>query len=180
MDTVRSAFQRAGAGQVRTFIQSGNVLFDATAGNVAGIVRRVGRTLRVVLGNEPAIIVRTVREIDALIKSAPFRDFEAERSIKLYVAFLARKPGQTPVLPLGSSKEALETVGMNSCEVFVVSRRKKSGFFGFPNSFVEEHFGVLATTRNWSTVAKIAGLTRRADKPMGSARAGSRSRAAHS
>jgi hypothetical protein len=39
--------------------------------------------------------------------------------------------------------------------VFVVSRRKTNGFFGFPNNFVEKELGVSATSRNWSTITKI-------------------------
>jgi len=41
-----------------------------------------------------------------------------------------------------------------------VSRPKRRGFFGFPNSFIEDQFGVSATTRNWSTVIKIVDRTR--------------------
>jgi len=44
---------------------------------------------------------------------------------------------------------------MSGGEVYDVSRRKKNGFFGFPNDFVEEGLGVSATTRNWSTIARI-------------------------
>jgi uncharacterized protein (DUF1697 family) len=55
-----------------------------------------------------------------------------------------------------SGREALEAVAMSEREVFVVSRRKKNGFFGFPNILVEKELGVSATCRNWSTVTKIA------------------------
>ena len=43
-----------------------------------------------------------------------------------------------------------------SVDVLVVSRRKPSGFYGFPNSFVEKKLGAPATSRNWSTIRKIA------------------------
>jgi len=36
-----------------------------------------------------------------------------------------------------------------------VARRKKNGWFGFPNDFIEKQLGVVGTTRNWSTVKKI-------------------------
>ena len=45
---------------------------------------------------------------------------------------------------------------MTDREVFIVSRRKKNGFFGFPNAFIEQELGVSVTSRNWSTVTKIA------------------------
>ena len=160
MSTLRAAFQRAGGSDVSTFIQSGNVLFEAPAHDAAGIVRRVESELRSVLGSEPKIMLRTTREIEALVKSTPFKDFGATQDVKLYVAFLSRTPSIQPRLPLISSKEALEAVRMNNREVFIVSRPKESGFFGFPNNFIEEQLHVSATSRNWSTVTKIANLAR--------------------
>jgi uncharacterized protein (DUF1697 family) len=47
---------------------------------------------------------------------------------------------------------------MTKLEAFIVSRRKPSGFYGFPNNFIEHELDVLATSRNWSTVTKIAAL----------------------
>lgn len=44
---------------------------------------------------------------------------------------------------------------MSNREVFIVSRRKKNGFYGFPNNFIEKELRVPATTRNWSTLTKI-------------------------
>ena len=57
-------------------------------------------------------------------------------------------------------KEALEVIGLADRDLFVVSRRKKNGAFGYPNAFVEKALGVSATTRNWTTVTKIAALGR--------------------
>ena len=47
---------------------------------------------------------------------------------------------------------------MSDREVFLVSRRKANGFFGFPNAFIEDQLGVPATSRNWNTVTKIHAL----------------------
>ena len=37
---------------------------------------------------------------------------------------------------------------MRDREVYIISRRKTNGFFGFPNNFIEERLGVPATSRN--------------------------------
>jgi hypothetical protein len=50
---------------------------------------------------------------------------------------------------------------MKELEVFIVSRRKKNGFYGFPNNFIEKELGVSATTRNWSTLTRIVELARK-------------------
>src|SRR4029077_12259160 len=96
-----------------------------------------------------------------IVKAAPFQNLETESPVKFYVVFLSGKPKAKPKLPLTFDKEALEATGMRSTEVFVVSRRKPNGFFGFPNAFVEKEFGVSATSRNWSTVTKIVEFAQR-------------------
>ena len=97
-------------------------------------------------------------QIEELVGTVPFKDVEAGPATKLYVAFLSQKPRNRPTFPLVLSKEGLEAIAMRGREVFVVSRPKKNGFFGFPNNFIEKEFGISATTRNWSTVTKIAAL----------------------
>jgi hypothetical protein len=69
--------------------------------------------------------------------------------------FLAERAKRKPTLPISNEKERLELVGVHAAHAYVVSRRKPSGMYGFPNSFVENALGVPATSRNWSTVTKI-------------------------
>lgn len=80
---------------------------------------------------------------------------------KLYVVFLSRKPTKRPRLPLVSLPERLTVLARHGSEVLLVSGRKPNGFYGFPNALVEQAFGVPATTRNWSTVRKLAALLER-------------------
>jgi uncharacterized protein (DUF1697 family) len=155
MSEIRDAFGAAGCRKIRTFIQSGNIVFESSANDVAAVLRTVTRTLRTVLNEEPVILLRTVGQIEALISRAPFKDVPAEPAIKLYVAFLSGTPRRKPRFPVVSSQEALELVAIRDREAFVVSRRKKNGFFGIPNNFVEKELGVCATCRNWSTITRI-------------------------
>jgi len=160
MSDLRDAFAAAGCKGVRTYIQSGNVIFESPEGSTAAVFQRVRVKLRDLLGNEPGVLFRTLGEVEAIVRGAPFKGFEAEPGIKLYVAFLSRKPRSKPRFPLHSSKEALEAVAMKNLNVFIVSRRKKSGFYGFPNNFIEKELGISATSRNWSTLTKIVEFVR--------------------
>jgi uncharacterized protein (DUF1697 family) len=160
MTDLRDAFAAAGCKNVRTYIQSGNVIFESPEEDSAAIFQRIRDELRGLLGAEPGILFRTVREIEGIIRAAPFKSLESDPAIKLYVAFLSGKPTSKPRFPLLSDKEALEAVAMKNREVFIVSRRKKNGFYGFPNNFIEKELGVSATSRNWSTVTKIVQFVR--------------------
>ena len=95
-----------------------------------------------------------------LVRAKPFKALGSASDTKRYVTFLADPPEKRPRFPLVSAKEALEAVAMKNLDVVVVSGRKKNGFYGFPNNFIEKELGVPGTTRNWSTVMKIVELAR--------------------
>lgn len=158
MTDLGRAFTSAGCKDVRTYIQSGNVLFESPDENPSDLIRRIQLEVRELLGGDAAVFFRTVSQLESLDERAPFKHLEGEPDVKLYVAFLSRKPLVRPKLPLISAKEALEVVAVSGLEAFVVSRRKRNGFYGFPNNFVEKELGVPATTRNWSTIGKILAL----------------------
>ena len=158
MPALRRAFTAAGCVNVRTYQGSGNVLFEAPARPGARFTRIRAR-LRRLLGRESVVMFRTLRDLRAVLAAAPFGRRAANRALKVYVAFLARRPARTPRLPARSAKDRLEIIAVRGREAFVVSRRKPRGlFYGIPNPFVEAVLGVPATCRNWSTVTKVAAL----------------------
>jgi uncharacterized protein (DUF1697 family) len=65
------------------------------------------------------------------------------------------EPNSRPKLPLISATENLEVFAIKDRAAFILCHRKKNGWFGFPNNFIEKQLGVSATTRNWTTVRKI-------------------------
>ena len=164
MSAVRDAFAAAGGTNVATYIQSGNVLFDARPADTTRIVERAREVLAASFGERPEVMLRTLRHIVELASSAPFAQSGAVPTDKLYVAFLARAPRVQPVLPFASDAERLAAIAVRGADVLIVSKPKASGFFGMPNLFVEEQLGVAATCRNWSTVVKLAKLSGSAER----------------
>ena len=153
-------FAAAGAADVVTFGHAGTVLFT-TSRAAAKLVVTVRDAVADGFGERPVIVLRTRRELLDLTIAQPFDDCGAAPTDKLYVTFLARKPLRPPRLPLTSDLERLTAFERRGREVLVVSARKTNGFYGFPNAFVETAFGVAATTRNWSTVTRLAALLAR-------------------
>lgn len=94
-------------------------------------------------------------ELEHLVKRNPFKKYEASKDVMLCVVFLVDEPKTKPKLPLVSATEKLEVFAVADRTVFVIMRRKKTGWFSFPNNFVEKQFDILGTTRQWSTVKKI-------------------------
>lgn len=160
MSDLRDAYTAAGCKNVRTYINSGNVVFEIPEAQASAVFPKIRTKVRKLIGGEPEVLFRTVRELEDLVKRTPFKSYESETNIKFYVAFLSQKPSAKPALPLMCSEEAVEAIGINNLDVLIVSRPKRKGFFGFPNAFIEKEFGVSATSRNWNTVTKVLQFAR--------------------
>lgn len=151
-----AAFESAGCRNVSSYIQSGNVLFDASTRDPAALFRKVKARVLALAGGEPSIVFRTMSELDAAARAAPFGALVDDKTIKLYVVFLAERAKRKPALPIVDAKERLELIGVYGAHAYVVSRRKPNSLmYGFPNSFVENSLAVAATSRNWNTVRRI-------------------------
>ncbi len=164
MQELARIFAAAGCKNIRTYIQSGNVIFDSKSTNSAALSKKIERTLQQVLGYEVTVMLRTLSEVEALVRRNPFKKIKTDEEVMLCVVFFSDQPKRTPILPLISIKENLELFEIKDGAAFVVSGRKQNGPSGFPNAFVEKELGVVGTTRNWNTVNKIVHLAEAPDK----------------
>jgi uncharacterized protein (DUF1697 family) len=139
---------------VRTVLASGNVIFEGP-GKGGELEGRVRKALLKAFGYDIPVMVRTLPEIEALLKADPFKGHPAGPDVKNYVSFLSGAPKKGVRVPKAPQGETWEVLGVRGREVYVTTRKKKDGHNGFPNDFIEKGLGVTATTRNWDTVAKI-------------------------
>jgi uncharacterized protein (DUF1697 family) len=157
MDRLQRAFCEAGCEDVKTVIQSGNVVFRAPGNTPAGLFQRIQENLRLLTGQKVAVMFRKGSEIAEMVRLRPFEGLRQETDSKWYVTFLHSRPTVSLRLPFISEREALEVFRISDREAFVVSWRiPGKAMYGFPNKIIEKELGVFATTRNWSTVMKIA------------------------
>jgi uncharacterized protein (DUF1697 family) len=151
MDALREVLESAGLKNVRTFQQAGNVVFETAVPTVAS---KLEKLLSKSFNTDLRVIIFPLDELEQIAKLDPFKRVDPG-DVMLCVVFLFDKPATLPKLPLKSVAENLELIAVKDRAAFVVARRKKTGWFGFPNNFVEKHLGVTATTRQWSTVRKL-------------------------
>ncbi len=158
MTDLRDAFADAGCAEVRTYIQSGNVIFDVDARRAPRVFTAIDRELAALLGAPTVVIYRTAHALDRLVAGDPFKGVATD--VKRYVTFLREKPARPLRLPFVSEKDGMEVIGTTSTDVFVVSRPLPNGRSGAPNLTLERQLKVPATTRNWNTVGRLAALAR--------------------
>lgn len=160
MENLKAIFESLQFQNVKTYIQSGNVIFKTTEEKVDVLKERTESKLKEALGYEVTVMIRTLSELEAVIKQNPFAKSEDLEDGKLYVTFLSKVPTAETVDVLASYKNNVDDVCVLNREVYLLCR-KGYGRTLFSNHFLETKLGVLATTRNWTTVNKIASMARR-------------------
>ena len=153
MDRLRSLFEDLDFEGVRTYIQSGNVFFDAPRTKREVLEQRIAEQLASSLGFDVGVMVRTLAELEAVAATDHFAGVTVTEETRLLVAFLDGRPPKVQ-LPAGSPKGDVEVVGLGPREVYVVLHQQGRPVNAGP--FLEKLLGSMsATTRFWHTTAKI-------------------------
>lgn len=161
MAELREVFARSGLKNVSTYIQSGNVIFDAKETEGNALVSKIERKIHQALGHEVTVILLTVVELEEAVKSDPFKSIKPGEDVVTFVTFMSSDPINPPALPFVITKENTDVLAIKNRAAFLVCRRKQNGLFSFPNAFFEKELGVSATTRNWTTVNKVLELAKK-------------------
>ena len=149
MAELRRIVEEAGAEDVRTWIQSGNVVFSQSKPDAVKLEAAIEQEL----GVRTVIVLRSAAQMKKLAGSHPFgRD-----TSNSHVAFFVEKPRaaalrQVAELDLGDNK--FELIGSD------VALYYPTGVQGatLTTAKLEKILGIQGTARNWRTVEKLAEL----------------------
>lgn len=155
MTDLAGIFTDAGCSHVKTFIQSGNVVFDSPETDIEIVEMKLNRAMTKSLGYHVDLFLRTVEEIKQMIDMQPFLKIDENTDVKKYVTFTKQLLPASLKLPLLSPAGDVELIRISGNTIFSLAHPAKAGRYGFPNSFIEKKLGIQATTRNWNTVCKM-------------------------
>ncbi len=158
MAELREVFASAGFKNARTYIQSGNVIFETRNSDADKVARKIEKAIYQSLSHEVTVIVQTVEALRDSVKRNPFKSVESDEDVVKFVTFMSADPLKALRLPLVIVKENAEVLAIRNRTAFIACRRKPNGIFGFPNAVFEKELSVAATTRTWGTVTKFLSL----------------------
>jgi uncharacterized protein (DUF1697 family) len=155
MAELKQMFEAMKLANVSTYIQSGNVIFDASARSSEKLEATVQSGLLKSLGYHVDVILRTMDSMSALVAADPLAGKVKEGKSKGYITFVKSDPKSDLVLPYTFEKKGVTIFGRSDLDFYCLSHPLPNGTWGFPNAIVEKEFAVAATTRNWNTVSTI-------------------------
>ena len=155
MSELRAVLADAGHRDVRTHLQSGNVVLTSSA-KPATLERLLEQQIEAGLGLRTQVFVRTRDELARVVERNPFRDV-ADNGSRLLVSFLDAAPRRAVVRELKELDVEPEAFAFDGRVLYSWHPR------GFQASklrrlLAEERLGVAATGRNWNTVTRLLEL----------------------
>lgn len=160
MADLKTLFGEMGFMNVKTYIQSGNVIFNSPPElSNHDISTKVEKAIWDIYNFEVPVIVRSVAEIEQAAEKNPFAK-EKEVDIKqLHLTFLKESPTKENRVIAESADSGMDRFAIDDDHVFIFCDGKyhQSKLI---NGFFERKLQVSATTRNWKTVLKIIELSK--------------------
>jgi uncharacterized protein (DUF1697 family) len=153
MDALRAVYESIGLKDVRTLLQSGNVVFRSSIAAREQLVKRIRQEIERQLELEVEVILRTLAEIASIVERGPVLSPHADKA-KLLVMFLSAVPDAAAQAALVKWHKGPEMLELRGPEIYLyypngVGRSKLS------NAVIENKLDVSGTSRNWNTLEKL-------------------------
>jgi uncharacterized protein (DUF1697 family) len=156
MADLRAVAEGLGFTNVRTLLQSGNLVFEAAAKKAPALESALEVALKK-HGMETDFMVRRADELDAVIAANPFPNEAKADPGHLVVIFLKDAPGANAVAALQAAVKGREVIRHKGRELYIVYP-DGIGRSKLTNKFIESRLDARGTGRNWNTVMKLAAL----------------------
>jgi uncharacterized protein (DUF1697 family) len=157
MSDLRDLLGGLGFEDVRSLLQSGNLVFRSGARDGTQVERRLEAEAAKRLGLATGFIVRSAEEWEAVVAGNPF-PAEAKRDPgHLLVVFLKGAPAAKGVESLQAAIKGREVVRARGKDAYIVYP-DGIGRSRLTNALIEKHLGTRGTGRNWNTVLKLHAL----------------------
>lgn len=138
---------------VKTYIQSGNVVFQTEMQDSKKIAKQIGLQVLEQFQFEPKVLILELADLQEAIKNNPF---ETKEGKALHFSFLESKPEAPDLEGLAEIKSPTEEFKLIG-RVFYLFAPDGIGRSKLVAK-VERSLGVSATGRNWNTVSKLLGM----------------------
>jgi uncharacterized protein (DUF1697 family) len=159
MKDLAAMFSKAGCGDVKTYIQSGNVIFSAEPALAGRVAAAMSKAIAARTKMQIPVVVRSAAELRRIAKENPFLS-QGRDADKLHVVFLAGAPDRAAVAALDPKRSPSDEFVVRGTEIYLYcpdgyGRSKLS------NAYFDAKLDTVSTVRNWRTVQKLLELAGR-------------------
>ena len=151
MERLRALFEALGFDSVRTYVQSGNVVFESEQKSTRELTKKIEEKIQRDFGFAVPVLLKTAKEMEQIVSNNPLVKKKGIDVSKLHITFLSDAPPKTAgkvLEPLATSRERVRVLNR---EIYLYCP-DGYGNSKLTNTTIEKKLSVVATTRNWRTV----------------------------
>lgn len=153
MKELAEIFAKAGCGGVKTYIQSGNVVFTAPAGLCDGLAEKVSKQIEKQFGHRPPMVLRSQQQMMDVVWSNPFLLPGVDEK-SLCVMFLGKKPTAQEIAKLDPNRSPGDEYFVRGEDIYM--RVRHMAETKLTNAYFDAKLGTVSTARNWRTTVTLA------------------------
>lgn len=154
MPDLRDALQRRGHADVRTHLQSGNVVVRTRHRSERGVATHLAEVLATDLDVLVPVVARSAEDMADVVEAMPFPSPDPQLT---HIVFLADEPGDESVDRLRAIEASPDRVVLRGREVFV-DYAVSSHASRLTLDRISRVLGIEGTARNWRTVTTVADM----------------------
>lgn len=155
MAALREVLSKAGLEAVKTYIQSGNVVFQSSIEHTKIVEELIQKTINDYFGFSIPVLVKTRAQLQTILDRCPFSD---EKKVNSYFAMLSEIPDANLVTEASQKTYANEEYVISN-DVLYFYCANGYGKAKFSLSYFEAKLRLSATARNYKTMIKLLALS---------------------
>jgi uncharacterized protein (DUF1697 family) len=163
---LRTQFEAMGYTHVRTFISTGNVVFDTPQRATPAMARAIEKHLQATVGLSIPVMLRTEPELQAIVQHRAFDLDTLHASKEMHVGFVAEPLSSLAVERLMALRSPLDQFVVHNREIYWLCKSRRNAS-SFSSSVFEDALHVPATFRPLQTLLRLLPWIE-ADKPSAS------------
>lgn len=154
MDALMSLYKNLDFVNIRSYVQSGNVIFSSKKNDVKVLENQISLQIKKAFGLDVPVFVLNVNTLKDIIKGNPFTKDNKKNSAFMHVTFLSNQPKQFDKESIYKKRSENEEIAFVSNAVYLYCPNGY-GNTKLSNNFLERKLNVPATTRNWKTTTEL-------------------------
>jgi uncharacterized protein (DUF1697 family) len=154
MEELKNVLSELNFTNIRTYIQSGNIIFETEKTDSVSLEKQMGDKILSHFGFPVPVLIRTRAELENIHKNNPFLGKRSEPVDKLHVTFFPEKPDPEHLKKIEGSLFLPDEFIVSGREAYLLCPNGY-GRTKLTNQFFENKLKLTATTRNWKTLETL-------------------------
>lgn len=154
MDALKTLFESLNFKNVKTYIQSGNVIFKTKTTKPQDLEKKIAAQIKKEFDFDVPVMVKETNEFTTVFNKNPFLNKRKEDITKLHVTFLSQEPEEAGITKIKEGHYADDEFIIIGKAIYLFCPNGY-GNTKLSNTFFENKLKVSATTRNWKTITEL-------------------------